>query len=241
MTLRTLLEKLTWPLFFLILFFTLTTFAAYFTHGEAWQRIAGFNMHRILQLLDLREENTLATWFSSQLFLITGLSFVLLGWQRAEKFAPGLSTTWIFRLAAIGACLLSADEVASIHESSGKRFGHMLSQTLGSTIPADDRGFLWIVLFAPILLVGLFMVTHALYQTKHADTHARSMTRFHIVLLGALICLPGVFVFEMLEVQATLAHQHHVMVFTCFEEMFELLGMYSLFLGAMFVAKQHQL
>ena len=68
MKIHYLLKKLAIPLFLITLFFIFTTFMAELSQGADWQRVFGINLHRILELLDLREENTLATWFSSFFF-----------------------------------------------------------------------------------------------------------------------------------------------------------------------------
>ena len=235
MKLITFLDKLIFPLLLISLFFILTTFLTVFTHEMAWQRIGGINFHRIFQLLDLREENTLATWFSSVIFLATSLAFVLLGWGSSPTFKVSLLTRRMSQLVTFGACLVSADEVASIHETVGKWFGRLITTVLGIPELANDQGFLWVPLLAPIFLIGFFMAAHVLYKLIIPMQHHRQWAL--LTLTTALICLPlGVFISEALESQGIFVN-----FITCMEESFEIIGMYSLFTSVILVAKEYQL
>lgn len=68
--------------------------------------------------------------------------------------------------------------------------------------------------------------------TKH--DWQRQLTYF--ALLSAFMCLPGVFVFELFEWYFNTLKQGSG-ILTCFEETFEIIGMYSLFLCATLIAK----
>jgi len=237
-----LLEKLAIGLLLLTLFFISTTFIAELTQGGEWQRVLGMNLHRMLELLDLREENTLATWFSSMVFLMTGLAFLLLGWGSSPKFAISHLTRLVFKLATIGAVLLSADEVASIHETAGKWFQRFVS-SFWVNAPPDEKGYFWVVLFAPFLLVGFLAAAYVLRQLISNMPTERDWQRYaaYVALLVALLCLPGVFVFELLEWYLDNSVNHSSSILTCWEEAFEIIGMYSLFLCAMLIARRYQL
>ncbi len=237
MKLHYLLEKFAFPLLILSLFFVLTTFLNYFTQGGEWQRLFGFNLHRILQLLDLREENTLATWFSSIIFLVASLSLLLLGWGHSPEYQVSRFTRFIFQLGAIGACLLSADEVASIHETVGKTVGRFIFNLMVAGANVEDQGFFWVPLFAPLLLIVFLAIAHSLYQVIANLPNPYGQRQSVLwTLLIALICLPGVFVLEALE-----AHKDTLTVLTCVEETVEIIGMYSLFLGSLMIARQYKL
>jgi hypothetical protein len=234
MKLQSLLEKLALPLFLISLFFIATTFIAYFTQNNEWQRLGGANLHRILQLLDLREENTLATWFSSMIFLSTSASLVLLGWGNSSNYTISRLTRLVFQLTAIGACLLSADEVASIHETMGKWFGRWVFKMMVNA-PVEDKGYLWVPLFAPLMLTAFLAGTYFLAKViAQMPSPHRQRQWAYSALLMALICLPGVFVLESLEFSGKA-------IISCFEEAAEIIGMYGLFRCSLMIARQHQL
>jgi len=233
MKLIQILDRLVLPLFLISVFFIITTFLAFFSQGSEWHRVAGMNIHRVLELLDLREENTLATWFSSMIFFFTSAAFVLLGWGCSPQFTISPLTRWVFRLTAIGACGLAADEVASIHETTGKWAGRLLVDT-----PVlEDKGFLWVPLLAPVMVIGFLIAAHYLNTIlKPLSPPRRQLAQ--VALVVALICLPlGVFVLELLEARA----DSPITIFPCFEEAAEIIGMYSLFWSALLAAKEYQL
>jgi hypothetical protein len=214
---------------------------AYSSQGADWQRGFGINWHRVLELLDLREENTLATWFSSMIFLSTGIAFLLLGWGSSPSFTVSRLTRFVFKLTAIGAVFLSADEVASLHETAGKSFRRFVSN-LWINVPPDNKGYFWVVLFAPFLLGGFFIMAYFMRQViaNMLTNQNRQRQYAHVALFFAFFCLPGVFAFELFEWYSNSTNQS-VSILTCFEEAFEMIGMYSLFLCAMLVARRHQL
>ncbi len=211
------------------------------TAGSEWQRVFGINIHRVLELLDLREENTLATWFSSIVFLTVGIGFLLLGWGTNSNYSISRLTRGMFQLATIGAILLSADEIGSIHETIGKWFGRFSTEIITS-LPVDDKGFSWIILFAPIALIGLIIIIFLLYKTIINMPTITDWECYaaYIALFTAFVCLPGVFVLEFFEWHSSSLNEGAT-ILTCFEEAFEMLGMYSLFFITAQVAKQYDL
>lgn len=224
------------PLAGLAIFFIVTTFLAYFAgHGEF--RVFQVNWHRVLQLLDLREENTIATWFSSILFLAVSLAFLLLGWSTTPQFVISQQARWWFRLSAIGTCLLSADEIASFHETVGKWFARFMHQRLDT--PIDEKGFSWILLFAPVALFAFSVMASYLFQTlKTLPREKRQYAQF--ALVTAFLSLPSVFGFELLEAYFTYT-QHIRTTLPCFEETAEVIGMYSVFFCIVFAIEHYEL
>lgn len=224
-----------------MVFFSLTTFIAYGTQGTEWGRIGGINGHRVLELLDLRQENNLATWYSSIFYLMVGIALILLGWGNSVKFQISRLSRYLFQLAAIGAILISVDEVASIHETVGKSLARFVNQFLLTT-PMEDTRFFWVIPFAPIALLGLIIIVyelHRLIAQMPTQTHWQRRQAY-LALWGALLFLPGVFLAESMEWYLVTTKQFGTAI-TCVEEMLELLGMYSLFLSVMIIGKQYQL
>jgi uncharacterized membrane protein (Fun14 family) len=235
-----LLSKLVVPLFLLIVFFSLTTFIAYATQGAGWGRVEGINGHRVLELLDLREENNLATWYSSILYLLVGIALILLGWGNSVEFQISRLSRFLFQLAAIGAIVISADEVASLHETVGKSLARFTNQFILTT-PTDTR-FFWVIPYAPFALLGLILVVYQLHQliTKMPSQNNWQRQQAYIALWAALLFLPGVFLTELIKWYQATANEFGTIVY-CFNEMFELLGMYSLFICVMLIGKRYQL
>lgn len=219
------------PLLILIIFFSATTLLAYYTQQASWQQNI-VNWHRVLQLFDLRDENTLATWFSSILFFIASLGFMLLGWGKSQTYDITRFGRLGFQIIALALCFLSADEVGSFHETVGSWFERKVIVWDG----VQSMGFSWLLFFAPLALFVLIICIQQLLPLikKLPDN------RGYNLLILACICLPGVLVLEALQGYWIYTQQGET-VLTCLEESFELLGIYSLFLITLIIARQHQL
>jgi hypothetical protein len=109
--------------------------------------------------------------------------------------------------------------------------------------PPDEKGYFWVVLFAPFLLVGFLAAAYVLRQLISQMPTSRDWQRYavYVALLVALLCLPGVFVFELLQWYFENSVNQSSRFLTCWEEAFEIIGMYSLFLCTMLIARRYQL
>lgn len=220
----------------LSLLFIFTTFASYLT-GHNDIRIWHINWERVLEFGDLREENTVATWFSSIVYLMTSFGFILLGWGISPEFKISSLTRRLFQLAAIGACLLSADEVGSVHEQIGSWLERALHIFQGTSI--YGTGYLWVAPLAPLLLIGFFGVVYLLEKVILTMPDSQRQ-QVHLALLVALLCLPGVFIFEILGGYFAYFRIGEG-IYSCFEEACEIIGMYSLFICTVMIARQYHL
>lgn len=122
----------------------------------------GEGIKYLLLEFSLANENTIATWYSSMLFLLVAVLF-LLCFHKHRKICTGskehrLSCGWlIFSIAFV---LLSLDEIASLHE----RIGNIKALNLFGDEPPG-----WISLLAiPILIVAVLMVAFFWSQVKRA-------------------------------------------------------------------------
>lgn len=226
------------PFFVLCLFFVLCTYFAHITEQSDWQRLFKINWHRVLALLDLREENTVATWFSSTLFFMAGWGFILLGWGNAALYTLKTYQRRLFQLAALGCIALSADEVGSVHETIGSwldRSTGMLNDT-----PLYGKGYPWLIA-APIIIGIVGFVVQQLWTLNRAiHVDAKLQNKIRLVLITTMIFLPCVFIFEFLEAYFWMSRQTNT-IFPVLEEMSELLGMLSLYTACLWLGKIYQL
>jgi len=239
------LEKLCVPLLGLIIFFALTTFAAYWADQSHWERFLSINWARVFQLLDLREEQTSATWFSSTLFLITAMGFALLGWGQSKQYNIHIIERYLFKLASLALCALSVDETASIHETIGiwfERQSTLLNDTAFEYISASTTGFSWLLIFAPIFLLGLAILVILLYRLIKVIPDNTQRTYAYYYLIFAVLCLPAVLVLEAWQAHFYALGMIEKQLFApCLEETCELLGMYFLFRSVLITTKFYQL
>lgn len=231
--LRLFLEYLILPLFVLMLIFSATTFLAYYVQQANWQQEV-VNWQRVLELFDLREENTLATWFSGVLFLFASISFILLGWGQSASYILSHIQSFGLKIIALALCLLSADEIASVHETVGSWFERKVIAWDG----VHGMGFSWVILFGPLFIaILIWCVMIIINLIKQLD---EQKSQAGILLLIASISLPGVLLLELYQGYLVYTGQGQT-ILTCVEEMLEMLGIYSLFLIALIIARQHQL
>lgn len=218
--------------------FILTTFFSYLV-GHHEIRILHINWERVLEFGDLREENTVATWFSSIIYLMTSCGLMLLGWGKSSEFTISALGRYTFQLAALGACLLSADEVGSVHEQIGSWLERALHVFQGTSI--YGTGYLWVAPLAPILLTGFLVVIYFVEKiTLTMSSNNTAPQQIRIALLVSLLCLPGVFVFEIAGGYFAYIRVGEG-IYSCFEEACEVIGMYSLFVGTAITAKYYDL
>ncbi|OUD14060.1 hypothetical protein TPSD3_06900 [Thioflexithrix psekupsensis] len=231
------LEKLILPIFLLCLLFCLTTVFSHLTQDANWNRFLAINWHRIVELLDLREENTIATWFSSIVFFLTALSFVLLGWGHAPHYHPHSQQRLIFKLAALATCLLSADEVGSLHETAGSWADRSL--TLLQDTPIYGMGYPWLLLSPIIVLVFAFIVFN-LFQITALVNQVQETVKIRALLWAAIVILPSVFVFEFMEAYLGYLRQKNTF-FPVIEELLEVMGMFCLYMANILIARYYRL
>ena len=164
-----------------------------------------------------------------------------MGWGNSVEFQISRLSRFLFQLAAIGAILISADEVASIHETVSNSLGRFVNQFLLTT-PMEDTRFFWVIPFGPLASLGLIIIVYELYRliAQMPGQNNWQRQQAYIALGGSLLFLPGVFLSESTEWYLTTIKQFGSAI-TCFEEMFELLGMYGLFFCVMRISKQYQL
>lgn len=222
------------PLLLLIVFFSFTTLTAYVF--KDLQGGGTVNWHRVLELFDLREENSVATWFSSSLFLTTALGFGLLGWGQSVHYFPGINARYLYRLTAFALILVSADEVGSVHETVGSWFERKIILWEAG----KGMGFSWLILFAPFALLLLFTIFYHLSQLIRQLPTLTLQTSSKTMLYVATFSLVGVLLLEGLEGYFILINAPNT-ILPCFEEILELVGMYSLFLVTIYSAKQFYL
>lgn len=136
----------------------------------------------LLVEFSLANENVLATWYSSMLFLFVGIIFFIC-YLIQKKVSAGrkeknLSYGWLVFSGIF--TLLSLDEMASLHERLGN---------ISALNPLGDSAPGWVSLLAiPIVLVGGFMAWFCLMQFKRAPQ-------------AALFAVAGILLFGSIPVQ----------------------------------------
>lgn len=129
-----------------------------------WQEASGIKY--LIRELSLATENTIATWYSSMLFLLVAIMslicYIIQRSCKTDRQSKFISLGWLMFFLIFG--LLSFDEIASIHERLGN---------LGALNPLGDDPPGWFYLLGiPIALVGTLMLLFCRMIIKQAPLAA---------------------------------------------------------------------
>lgn len=184
---------------------------------------------RLARAADLRIESNVATWFSSVLILVLATSFALLGWAPLVRARMHVAITWFYRMAALGCLYLSADEVGMLHEQAGTKLAHAAGLVDAGGDGLFRYGIRWVVLYAPVALLGATCVILAARRAL-ASLRPERRPRTAALLavgLGALVAVLGCETFE-----SYLRHSgRSADALTCLEEACEVTGFLCLFVA----------
>ncbi len=124
-----------------------------------------------LELLQLDHENNIPTWFSSALLLMNSvlLAFLAMG--------PDGNRNYWWTLSAVFATL-SIDEIASLHEASGRFLSRLIFGGVG-------QGFFWVLLAAPLLML-MYLIFRNFIMSQPARTRKLMLISAAIYVGGAL-------------------------------------------------------
>ncbi len=217
MKLRDFIEMLTKPLAITLLILIAGTFLSYLigipTGDWSWR----------LNKLNLAREENFATWFESLTFLICALSFAMVGWSRNVP----AESRWIqrlFQVIALISCFFAADEIMEIHEKIGVKLERVSGIFRDTAI--SEVGFSWILVYAPILLVGGVVFLYVLKRYNATRSTLRIVPKAKVYLIVAICCVPMVLLFEATEGYLW-SLGNYVTLVPCFEESFEVIALFS--------------
>lgn len=180
---RQLISLVKWVVFLNIFFLAGTfLFYSYYIKVQEGNWENGSYIKYFLLEFSLANENVLATWYSSMLFLFIGIIFFICYLIQKKEYTKrsdkNLSYGWLFFTGIFA--LLSLDEIASLHERLGN---------INALIPTENYASGWVVLLGiPIILVAGFMVWFCLLQIKRAP-------------MATLFAVAGIFLFLSVPVQ----------------------------------------
>jgi hypothetical protein len=178
-----------------------------------------------LRIFDVGEERSIPAWFESLQFLLCSILLAVVAVakkRRGDRYSSHWSVLSIILL------LLSLDEVASIHEAIGQQSERLLNSITGFT-PSGAIKFFWVVPGAIFVIIVLLAYLRFLADLPRG-------TRRSFLFAGALFVL-GALGLEMLSAQVSSSSEGIANFFgsvlpkimiglqTCFEEMFEMLGL----------------
>ena len=235
-----LLKALLRPVLILLFLFVAVTAVCAYLDGVNLNRVFGINPNRVLELVDLRAESTLGSWFSSTLFLLASLGFVVLGWGTYLEYELSFMKRLAFRTAAFGMLFLSIDETAGVHETVGQ-FASRSFVGGSSGMLSKEVVFFWIIPFSPLFIFALGFVVWSLYALASCKQEADApfISSKSLVVIAS-IALPSVLLSEALEWWIS-SDGGSTSALRVLEESLELIGAYALFAASVRLGKLHRL
>lgn len=103
----------------------------------------GYISEDIFFLFHMDRENNVPTWYSTVQLFTVGLVCLILTLKNAHNNAPGTHILFWICMAA-GFCLLSLDEMVSLHEKFDRHY-----------IMGVKLQYRWVIYFLPIVIVGM--------------------------------------------------------------------------------------
>jgi hypothetical protein len=224
LNIRELLRLLWWPLVGICLLVSAHAFFAHYTQGRS--KLLDY----LNEIVDLCEERTFGSWFESLLFVFTGLSFFLV------SCLPALPTFGkpLLLLMALGFCFLSVDEALSLHEFMGYELEQATGIVEGTAL--DQRGYSWVLLYAPIALVVFAFIFHSyrrIFKTMESPI-ARNCFFLGWGVLGLVVLFEAIAGWSILE-------RSEFLVLPCFEEMSELVFLMLFYTANLLIAEKAEL
>jgi hypothetical protein len=143
-------------------------------------------LRELLQPLRLANDNTIPTWYSSLILLLSSILLALIAIAKKQQGVP-YALHWGI-LAGIF-LLLSIDEVATIHETAGESLGRALAYAVGFT-PSGFFYYSWVIPGIAFVLIVLLAYVRFL-------THLPRRTALFFLLAGGLF-VAGAIGVEML-------------------------------------------
>lgn len=142
----------------------------------------------VTRLVDLDDEGTIATWFSSMQLFIVGLLFFF---KSRHANAVELPSATFFCILGLGFIFLSVDEAAAIHE----KINIVLKQAVLMPRFKGDHG-IWIYVY--VLLAGIFL-SLTLRNFIALWKHSRRIA--FIMAIGLLTFVTGAVLLEIIGYQ----------------------------------------
>lgn len=223
------------PLVLFIIIISIFTFISYLDPASS----NDFKLRHIMWWkLDLLQEGNLATWFSSILFMICGLSFTIIGWNNSKLFVFPIFFKYFFRFMSMVCYALSADEVVCIHQFFEKYIEKNIMHI--TSLPIQAIVYFLGLLAIPIILFSIIINIYIFYKIFLKIPKSKSKQYAWGFLSFALIGTLYIFLSNAAEGYLDYHHISHRFI-SCLEEVIELLVLFCFIKCNIIIAKSYDL
>ncbi len=185
--------------------------------------------NKILKVLDLNKEGTIAIWFAIFIWIICGLSFSTIGFSSNGNYGISKSQRILLIFSGLFICLVSFDKIFHFHLMIDLRVINILG--IFSPSLRKDSPYYWLFLIIIPAFIYIFISIILVYIKLIKGIKKNELRKTTLIFLfSALICIPLEVGLDMLQGFYWYEGQKHT-IFNSFEAMVELAGVLC-FMGA---------
>jgi hypothetical protein len=221
MNLRLFIEKSFRPIIIISVFLSIITILEFFNFFK--ETSLNF-VDVILDIFSLNQMDSVGIWFNVILWIICGISFIMLGLGKSDKL--NLTSSYRLTLLIIGLllCVASFEKIFHFHLMFEFRAINLLG--FFSADMRKDSPYYWVFLIViPIFLFILFSLIITLYKLyKGIEPKTKIKRITFIYILTALLCIPMNIIFDIIQGYLWYAGQRNT-IFNSIEAIFEVIGL----------------
>jgi hypothetical protein len=221
MNLRYFLEKLFKPIIYTSIFLFIVTIVEFFNFFKS--TIFKY-IDNILDMLSFNQIYSLGIWFNVILWIICGISFVLLSQINSNQSVLSSKNKLSLLIIGILICLVSFEKVFHIHLMFEFRAINLLG--FFSADLRKDSPYYWVFLIViPIFLLIFYSLFSSLYKLlKGVDSKSKTKKLALSYIIFALICIPLNILFDIIQGHLWYAG-HKNTILNSIEAIFEVIGL----------------
>lgn len=221
MNLRLLIEKSFKPIIYISIFLAIATILEFFNFFK------DTNLSLIDVFLDtfsLNQKDSVGIWLNVLLWIVCGISFMMLGFKNFVKSNLTSTNRWTLILIGILICVVSIEKIFHFHLMFEFRAINLLG--FFSADMRKDSPYYWVFLIViPIFLFILFSLLYTLFKLlKGIEVKSADKKTALLYLFTALLCIPLTIVFDIIQGYLWYAGQRNT-IFNSIEAIIEVVGL----------------
>jgi len=221
MNLRLLIEKSFKPIIYISIFLAIATILEFFNFFK------DTNLSLIDVFLDtfsLNQKDSVGIWLNVLLWIVCGISFMMLGFKNFVKSNLTSTNRWTLILIGILICVVSIEKIFHFHLMFEFRAINLLG--FFSADMRKDSPYYWVFLIViPIFLFILFSLLYTLFKLlKGIEAKSADKKTALLYLFTALLCIPLTIVFDIIQGYLWYAGQRNT-IFNSLEAILEVVGL----------------
>jgi len=182
-----------------------------------------------LDTFSLNQKDSIGIWLNVLLWIVCGISFMMLGFKKLLLSNLTSINRWILILVGILICIVSIEKIFHFHLMFEFRAVNLLG--FFSADMRKDSPYYWVFLIIiPIFLFILISLLYTQYKLlKGIEVKTADKKNALLFLFTALLCIPLTIIFDIIQGYLWYAGQRNT-IFNSLESILEIVGLIS-FIG----------